>query len=761
MKRCLVCLLILFCAAPSWGQEKVVLQLKWFHQFQFAGYYAAKQQGYYRDVGLDVEIRERDRSTSAIDDVINGIASYGIADSSIVVQRMKGKPLVIASTIYQASPLIFFSLAEKAITNPYDLAGKRIMFQRNVDDAPLLAILEMYGIDTSDYTYVEHNFDDDSLINDKTDVMSGYRSNQPIKYAAKGQDINMIDPSSYGVDFYGDLIFTTENEVESNLPRVKKFVSASIKGWIYALENQEEIADLLINEYKVDTDRAVILAEAKETENMLKHKIVEIGTVFPERFESIAQTYRDLGMVDKKSNIDGLFLTDYEASSFELGQRYLYALLVLLIAAVIYSSQQRHFNRRLTKQVHEQTIALGKNNQQLLHNLNLLQRKNKELAIAKKTADNASSAKSLFLANMSHEIRTPMNGILGTLQLLNQQPQSEESCELLANAEFSSRALMTIINDILDFSKIEAGKLSLESTPFDLDRIIKSIEQSVQIQLKELANTLEVNRQENYHPFWEGDPVRIKQILLNLVSNAAKFTEQGKISITLGQSLNATLEITVSDTGIGMSEDYLLSLFSRFEQADRSTTRKYGGTGLGMAITKSLVDMMGGEIRVKSELGKGSTFMIQLPLKQEQQRNILSSTTRIIEPPNLTGMKAVLAEDNIINQTVFLSMMKDTGIEIMVANNGREAALLTGKFQPDVVFMDIQMPIMDGIEACTLIKKIYPDITMIAVTANVMDEDIELYKATGFEHYLAKPIEIPALYQLCLQLKGQLKEQAT
>jgi ABC-type nitrate/sulfonate/bicarbonate transport system substrate-binding protein len=178
LKKYLVYLLLvlLFVSAPSWGQEKVVLQLKWFHQFQFAGYYAAKQQGYYRDVGLDVEIRERDRSTSAIDDVINGVATYGIADSSIVVQRMEGKPVVIASTIYQASPLIFLSLADKVIKNPYDLAGKRIMFQRNVDDAPLLAILKMYGIDAADYTYVEHNFDDDSLINGVTDVMSGYRS---------------------------------------------------------------------------------------------------------------------------------------------------------------------------------------------------------------------------------------------------------------------------------------------------------------------------------------------------------------------------------------------------------------------------------------------------------------------------------------------------------------------------------------------------------------------------------------------------------
>ncbi len=748
-----VFVVILFFSLPSLAQQKIVLQLKWFHQFQFAGYYAAKQQGYYRDVGLEVEFRERDPATAPIDDVISGIATYGIADSSIVVQRMAGKPIVIASTIFQASPLIFMSLADKNIKNPYDLVGKRIMFQRNVDDAPLLAILKMYGIDASNYTYIAHNFDDNSLIHDVTDVMSGYRSNQPIKYQAKGQKINMIDPSSYGVDFYGDLIFTTEGEVRTNLPRVKKFVLASIKGWIYALEHQEEIADLIINEYKTSTEKSVILAEANETANMVKHKIVELGTVFPKRFESIAQTYRDLEMVDKDTNIDGLFLTDYEELPFELDKRYIYALLVLFIAAISYSTQQKYFNRRLTKKVHEQTLALEKYNDQLLHNLNLLGRKNKELAIAKNIADNASTAKSLFLANMSHEIRTPMNGVLGTLQVLDQQPQSPESHELLVNATISSRALLTIINDILDFSKIEAGKLSLENVAFDLDAIIKSVENSVQNPLQEQGNTLVVNRVKNYHRYWVGDPVRIKQILLNILSNAVKFTEQGKISVTLAQTPNASLAITISDTGIGMSQDYLNSLFSRFEQADKSTTRKFGGTGLGMAITKSLIDIMDGEILVESELGKGSTFIIHLPLTQEQHCKISSSKEHVIDPPNLEGLNAVLAEDNTINQTIFLSMMKKTGIKMQVANNGREAIDLVKKFSPDVVFMDIQMPIMDGVEACMKIKKIYPNIPIIAVTANVMDDDISYYMASGFENYLAKPIELSRLYQLCSQIK--------
>ena len=753
LMKYLVYIAILFFSAASWGQEKVVLQLKWFHQFQFAGYYAAIEQGYYQEVGLELEIRERDRATSAIDDVINGIATYGIADSSIVVQRMKGKPVVIASTVFQASPLIFMSLAEKGIKSPYDLAGQRIMFQRSVDDAPLLALLEMYGVDANEYTYIEHNFDDDSLVNDVTDVMSGYRSNQPIKYAAKGQSINIIDPSSYGVDFYGDLIFTTEDEVITNLPRVKKFVEASIKGWIYALDHQEEIADLIKNKYKVKTDKSVILQEAQETANLIKHSIVEIGTVFPKRFDSIADTYRELGMVDQNSNIDGLFVADYETTPFTLNKRYLFVIFILFIAAIVYSSQQKYFNRRLSKKVHEQTLALEKNNAQLQSNLALLENKNNELAIARKVADKANSAKSQFLANMSHEIRTPMNGILGTLQILNQQAQSKESHDLLVTAAYSSRALMKLINDILDFSKIESGKLSLECVPFDLDLVIKSIDHSVQGQLQESGNTLIVNRLESYHPFWAGDPVRVKQILLNIVSNAIKFTEQGEVSLSLGLASNGCLQITIADTGIGMSQDYLGNLFNRFEQADRSTTRKYGGTGLGMAITKNLVDLMAGDIQVESEMGKGSRFTLQLPLKQEEENQILTFKHQTMDAPNLKGMKGILAEDNIINQTILLSMLQNTGIEMQVANNGLEAVDLVNQFKPDLIFMDIQMPIMDGLDACTLIKKSQPDLTIIAVTANVMDEDISHYMASGFDHYLAKPLEIQSLYELCSQLK--------
>lgn len=756
MKYLFIIAIFIFCS-PILANEKVTLQLKWFHQFQFAGYYAAIEQGYYEEVGLDVEIRVRDRNTSPIDDVISGVAQYGIADSSIVVQRMAGKPVVIASTIYQASPLIFMSLAEKGISNPYDLAGKRIMFQRSVDDAPLLALLKMFGIQAPDYQFVKHNFDDDALINDTTDVMSGYRSNQPLKYKKQGYEINMIDPSSYGVDFYGDLIFTTENEVKNNLDRVKKFVSASKLGWVYALEHQDEMADIIINKYGSKTPKSLILLEANETSNLVKHKFVELGTVFPKRFQSIAQTYKELAMVDNDSSIDGLFLSDYELTSFNIDNRYLYLLISILIAVIGYSYYQKSFNRRLKRLVEEQTIELEKNNNKLLENLTLLEYSNRELAVAKQSADKANSAKSLFLANMSHEIRTPMNGILGTLQLLKQQPQNEESSELLSNATFSSRALLTIINDILDFSKIEAGKLSIENVPFDLNAIVQSVENSLKPQLEEKNLQLNIEKKDSYLRYWSGDSVRVKQILLNIVSNAVKFTERGEVRITLAKSKQNHLEIKIADSGIGMSEEHLNNLFSRFEQADKSTTRKFGGTGLGMAITKSLVDIMNGTIVVQSELGKGTEFTILLPLTHVEQLKIEATQEPVLTLPKLEQLTAVLAEDNKINQTIFLSMMKGTGIQIRVAENGQEAVELVAESAPDLIFMDIQMPIMDGMEACTIIKKSHPEIKIIAVTANVMDEDIEMYFAGGFDYYLAKPIELPHLYQVCNELNNELE----
>ncbi|MEI8706292.1 CHASE domain-containing protein [Pseudoalteromonas sp. B62] len=325
------------------------------------------------------------------------------------------------------------------------------------------------------------------------------------------------------------------------------------------------------------------------------------------------------------------------------------------------------------------------------------------LAQAKELAEQSSKAKSEFLANMSHEIRTPMNGILGTLQLLQEQPLNEKSQEYLKKSLYSTRALTTIINDILDFSKIEAGKLSLESMHFELNELINHLESDLALFANEKGIYLRFISNID-HNYWIGDPVRLRQIFINLISNAIKFTHEGGVTVEFKLTDDNKIYGIVSDTGIGISQNAIDRLFERFEQAETSTTREYGGTGLGLPITKSLISLMKGEIKVTSTLNSGSQFCVYLPLKKANIKAI-DLNTKYLEFPDLSNKTILIAEDNKINQLVATAMLEPTKANIVIANNGLEAIALYESLLPDIILMDIQMPKMDGFEACKKIKK--------------------------------------------------------
>ena len=743
-------LALLFFSPFVFSQEKVVLQLKWFHQFQFAGFYAAQEKGFYKDAGFDVEIRERDINTSAINDVLEGRADFGIADSSIVVQRLNGAPVVIASTVFQTSPLVFLSLKDSDILSPYDLLDKKIMFQRSVDDASLQALLQMFGVYEGKYEYVPHNFNDWALTEGTADVMAAYRSDQPFSYQQKNLATNIIDPASYGIDFYGDLLFTTEERIKQDIEGVQRFVEATRKGWLYALKHQKEIIELIINKYHANISTNKLIEEARVTESLVKPTFVPIGNVFPARFERIAQTYKDLKMAPAESSVEGLLLEDYAPKRFELNNRFVYFVMILMLLFIAYFFVQLRFNKRLKRIVREQVKELAYSNEQLQEQNEALSHQTQEIEQAKKLAEEANKSKSLFLANMSHEIRTPMNGVLGTLQLLKQMQLTTEANDLLNKAMYSSKTLLTIINDILDFSKIEAGKLDLEQAPFNLNLIVDAVYAALKIEADEKSIALKVIKGTNYKNGWLGDAVRVKQVLLNICSNAVKFTEQGTVTVRIDTNEQGNLSFCIEDTGVGMSEDAVQRLFNRFEQADNSTTRKFGGTGLGMAITHSLVDLMNGFIIVDSELTKGSTFKVLLPLSPvEVNDDDFKSDEKKV--PDLHGKTILLAEDNNINKVIFQRMVKPTKAQVIVASHGQEAIELMENNNVDIILMDIQMPILDGVEACKVIKPLYPETPIIALTANVMESDIKYYLKHGFEKHIGKPINIDELYQCCQQ----------
>jgi CheY-like chemotaxis protein len=352
---------------------------------------------------------------------------------------------------------------------------------------------------------------------------------------------------------------------------------------------------------------------------------------------------------------------------------------------------------------------------------------------------------------MSHEIRTPLNGIYGALQIINKEITSEQGQDLLNKALYSTKNLNIIINDILDFSKIEAGKLELENAVFNLAELVEHLRSELSVMAQEKGIVFNLT---NYveHLFWQGDPTRIRQIMLNIGSNAIKFTEQGSVTFIVGiDEAKNNLIFTLKDTGIGIQQKQLQRLFQRFEQADSNTTRKFGGSGLGLSITHSLVTLMDGEITVESEIGVGTSVTVNLPL-EKAITPIVEQKTFDADEINFDGATILIAEDNEINRMVVEAMLEPTQAKLLFAVNGLEAIEAHKVNSPDVILMDIQMPKMDGIEACKQIKSTNSNTPIIALTANAMSEDINKYQREGFDGYLAKPVELSMLLEKIQQI---------
>jgi signal transduction histidine kinase len=582
------------------GMDHVVLQLKWLHQFQFAGYYAAIAQGYYRDAGLDVTLQEAVPDVDPALAVLSGKADFGVGTSDLVLLRDKGQPVVVLAAIFQHSPLVLLADRRAGVDDMQDLYNKPIMIEPL--SAELFAYFRDEGIDPAKLHIVPHTFDVRDLIERRVAGMSGYSTDEVYQLKKAGIDFMTFTPRSGGIDFYGDNLFTTESEIRHHPDRVRKFLAASLKGWDYALAHQTEIVDLILRDYGRRKSREALLFEAEATAQLMHPGLIETGHMNPGRWQHIADVYADFGMVSRKFSLTGFLYDPNPRPDLRWVYWSLGGLGAVAVLALGWALPLIRFNRQLRHEIAER------------------RKTEEQLRRARDAAEIGYQARGRYLAVMTHEVRSLLGGISGLVELLRDtalDPEQTENVNLIGQ---SSESLLKLTTDVLDYSKIESGKLVLEQIPVSLAHFVRTTCDLFRAAARTKKLALEHVVGAGVPAIILTDPTRLRQILANLLSNAVKFTPAGSIELAVelepggvappGSSLR--LQFHVRDSGIGISAEGLAHLFEAYNQSDLSIARRFGGTGLGLAIAQRLAEIFGGGITVQSAPGRGTTFTVTI-----------------------------------------------------------------------------------------------------------------------------------------------------
>lgn len=570
-------------AAPEAGgargtPDHVRLQLKWRHQFQFAGYYAAVAQGYYRDAGLDVALIEAEPGKNPVDAVFAGEAEFGVGNSDLLLSRAEGKPAVVLAAIFQHSPLALVARATPGVTAMPDLHNRPMMMIES-EKAELLAYFKHEGVAIAGLDIRPHTQRIEDFIDGKVDAMSAYVTDQPFKLKEAGVNYLIFTARSGGIDFYGDNLFTTEEQIRRYPERVRAFRAASLKGWDYALAHPEEIVDLILKDYTKRHSREHLLFEAAKTAELMHPGVIEVGHNNPGRWRHIADTYAEFGLLPENFDLAGFLYVENPQVNLAWFYGSMAALGVVAVAAIGWLLPLLRLNRRLR-------ATTG-------------------------AAEAANTAKSRYLAFISHEIRTPLAGITGVVQLLREEGLTPSQSELVGMIEHCAQSLLKLINSLLDQAQIESGRLKVELLALPTRPFVAEICELFNAPARVKGLTLRHTVADNVPAHILTDGLRLRQILSNLLSNAVKFTEAGGVEVSV-DAVGDRVRFRVSDTGIGLTEEQHRHLFTPYVQGDSSIPRRFGGSGLGLSISRDLARLLGGDITVESRSGAGAAFTVEI-----------------------------------------------------------------------------------------------------------------------------------------------------
>ena len=458
------------------ARDTIVIQLKYYHQYQFAGYYAALEKGFYKEKGLVVKINEGDSSKYPIREVLESKAHFGVSNSELVYHYLNGDPLVVLASVFQHSASALFTLKESNIFSPQDLKGKKVMSLQGNSDFELKAMLKAEGLCLDSVQWVNHSYNIYDLINGKVDAYNGYLTNESFFLKSNNIEYRVLYPLNYGIDFYSDCLFCVKEFAEKNPLLVDDFVEASLKGWEYAMKHPVEISMLIHQKYQPNKSVESLLFEHEEMQKLIMPDIISVGHINEGRWLNIAQKLKDINQIEELSSLKDFFLNKKEPLLFF--RKILYVLFGFSLVIAVFLFVQYRFNRLLRKSVYMRTKELEETSRELI-------KVNQELSVAKTEAENANKLKSAFLANMSHEIRTPLNAIVGFSKLIAFNQKNQVNEDYVKYIDSNTTYLTNLVNAILDVSQIEANVLEIKHHQFCLKDLFDELKTTFELLCQE------------------------------------------------------------------------------------------------------------------------------------------------------------------------------------------------------------------------------------------------------------------------------------